>query len=517
MGLIDFFARRSGYVSQSDVETIVRDKIAAQRRAFQSAQISNITHSMSRSPKPIDVDVRAGLRILRARSREESQNNDYAKAFIGLLKSEVTGHNGIIMRSRVIDPGGNKDPLASKALEDGWREFAKKGVIDVTGRHSWRSALGLFIETVARDGEVLIRHVRGWSGNKFRYAIQFLDTELLDVDYNVTLKNGNVIKMGVELDEWRRPVNYHLLTTKQTDDTYSHGGRRYQVVPADEIIHEFLPEWVWQTRGIPWMATALLRMNMLSGYEEAELVASRAGAAKFAVYEKVDDEAPVWGGEDGPALEQDGNSGGQFVQDFESGTVEITPDGYRLNLIDPQHPNSSYTGFVKACLRGISAGLGVNYNDLANDLEGVNYNSLRHGAIKSRAVWMLLQNWVIESFCEPVANNWLNMSLLAGTMTINGKPLKIEREENYRRRTWQPKRWQWVDPLKEMNANEKAFQNKIKSPQSVIREMGDDPEQVLDDWEEWQNELDRRGIKMDSATTDTATMEPGNGNQDANN
>lgn len=491
MGLMKSIAQRAVNAAWH----ALKDKPVAQKRSFNSAQVSNLTASWTTTPKPIDVDIRNGLRKLRARARHEAQNNDYVRRFLSLVKTNVVGHTGIILKPRVIDAKGKADVLATDAIKDGWKEWGKQGVSDVTGKFSWKALQRLFIETLSRDGEVLVRKIRGWKGNKFRFALQFLDPELLDVDHNHDLKNGNVIRMGVELNEWRKPVAYYLLTTKQTADDYQFGGRRYTRIPADEIYHEFLPEWVWQTRGIPSVSAGLMRLNMLAGYEEAELVASRASAAKFAVYERTDEMAPI----NDPTTQMEKQEDGSFVQDFDSGTIEVTPEGYKLNLIDPQHPNSAYKDFVKACLRGISSGLGVTYNSLANDLEGVNFSSLRQGALEERAVWMLLQEWMIESFCEPVYRDWLSMSLLAGTLKVMGRPLKVDREESYQNATWQPRRWQWVDPKKELDAHEISFRHKLKSPQSVIQEMGGDPIEVLDEWETWDKELKARNLKMESA------------------
>jgi len=475
------------------------------QRKFSGAQQTSITSGWATQPKPIDTDIRESLRKLRARARHEAQNNDYVKRFISLVKINVIGSQGIVLRPRIQDPNGKPDKLASKAILDGWQEWGRKGSAEVTGRMSWRMVCRLYIETLARDGEVLIRKVRNYKGNKFRFSLQFLDTELLDVYHNVDLSNGNTVRMSVELNEWRKPVAYYLLTTKQTADDYSYQGRKYQRVDADEIIHEFLPEWVWQTRGIPWVATGLLRLNMLAGYEEAELVASRAGASKFAVYEKTDDEMPS----SNPTKDLEKDADGKFVSDFESGTIEVNPDGYKLSLIDPQHPNSAYKDFVKACLRGISAGLGVSYNSLANDLENVNYNSLRKGALDDQDVWTSLQDWAIESFCDVVYRDWLHIALLTDELTVNGRPLKASSEKKYQRVGWQPRRWQSVDPLKTMAAHEKEFTHKVRSPQSVIRGMGEDPDQVLDEWQEWQDMLEAKGIKQETEKT-TVSDQPGN-------
>lgn len=488
---------KAGIMSVGDAVRMSDYKATKGRRGFDGAQVTHITSGMTGTPKPIDADIRNGLRLLKSRARNEALNNDHVRGFLRLVKTNVVGHQGIILQARFKDPNGKPDKLANESVEDGWKTWGRKGNCEVTERMSWKMSCRLFIETIARDGEVLIRKVKGWKRNKFRYALQFLDTELLDVDYNHELRNGNVIRMSVELDVWRRPVAYHLLTTKQTGDDYQFMGKRYVRIPAEEIIHEFLPEWVWQTRGFPWMASSLLRLNMLAGYEESELVASRIASSKMGFFERTEE-----GGSDplkdfGPIGTGQKDSAGNFIDEATPGTFEVIQDGYKLSTFDPQHPSTAYGDFVKSCLRGIASGLGVSYNTLAGDLEGVNYNSLRKGALDDNAVWMALQDWMIESYVEPVYLDWLRMSLLAGALTVNGRPLKPEREEKYQVVAWQPRRWEAVDPLKAMNANEKGLSLKVVSPQAVIRERGGDPEQVLDEWAAWGAMLDDRGIKVD--------------------
>ena len=404
----------AGIMSTADALRMVDFKFAqlAGVRSFQGAQVSNLTAGWTTTPKPIDVDIRNGLRKLRARARHEAQNNDYVRRFLTLCKTNVIGANGIQLQARSIGSDGKLDKPANDAIELAWSDWGKKQTCEVTGRFSWRALQRLCVSALMTDGEVLLRRVRGHT-NKYRYALQVLDTELLPVDYNGEYK-GNIIRMGVELDAWRKPVAYHLLTTASTADHYSHGGNMYQRIPSADIIHEFLPEWVWQTRGIPACASGLLRLNMLVGYEDAELVASRASASKFGVYERTGEDVPTTNGVGSTG--QDG--AGNFIQDVEPGTMEVIPDGYRLNYIDPQHPNAVYSSFIKTTLRGIASGLGVSYNSLANDLEGVNYSSLRAGALEDRDVWMALQDWFIEYICEPVFNEWLTYSLMVGAITI---------------------------------------------------------------------------------------------------
>lgn len=52
-------------------------------------------------------------------------------------------------------------------------------------KFSWIDVQNLAIEGLARDGEVLIRHIRN-ADNGFGYLLQLLEPDFLDEEYNTT-------------------------------------------------------------------------------------------------------------------------------------------------------------------------------------------------------------------------------------------------------------------------------------------------------------------------------------------
>ena len=460
MGFIDYFAKKKGYVLPSD-----------KKRSFNGAGINRLTSSWVSQPKPIDADIKEGLRILRARSRDLAQNNDYARRFLSITRSNVIGPKGIKLQARSKDKGV-LDRVANEAIEREFAEWGKWGNLDVTGQHSWRSLLDLYITTLAKDGEVLLVQYTKWSGNKHRFALEFLDVETLDVDLNEKLKNGNTIRMGIEFNPRRKPVAYYFLTLSDSSESYQFGPKKYQRVLAHRVIHRFLHESAWQSRGIPWMASTMLRLQMLGGYEEAELVSARVASSKMGFFET--EGAGEYVGDD---TDDEGNT----ITDATPGTFETLPAGMKFSAFDPTHPSTAYDSFIKGCLRGVAAGVGMSYHTLANDLEGVNYSSGRLGALEDREVWKSLQDWIIESFCEGVYQTWLHNALLVGIKTESGGTLRASNIEKYRRVSWQARRWAWVDPQKDMKSNIDGIDARIKSTSEVIRERGKDPEEVFEE------------------------------------
>ncbi len=448
-------------------------------RKYTAANQDRLSFSLANFSQVPDADIRKGLKIIRARSRDLVRNNDYVKKFTKLLKNNVVGSAGIQLQARPLrNDGSTIDKIDAQTTEDAWKEWGKKGSPDVTGTKSWWDVSRECICTVANDGELLLRKHHGTQFNKFGFAIELLDAELLDTQDNRTLSNGNQVVMGVELNSFRKPVAYWLTThTNKLQDTYLNNNARRERVPADQIIHAFIPDFVWQTRGVPWYVTAMFRLGMLGGYEEAAVVAARLAASSMGFMETSEDAEDAQYEGDG---EQDDN--GDYLEDAEPGSFRQLPPGVTLAEWDPNQPNTNYKDFVKSVLRGVASGLGVSYVSLASDLEGVNFSSIRQGVLDEREMWKELQKWLIESVITPIFEEWLSVSLLNQAITNpGGSPVKPQFLKKLSRVTWQARRWPWVDPLKDSQANQNDINERLRSRSDVIRESGRDPEEV---WKE---------------------------------
>jgi lambda family phage portal protein len=455
---------------------------ASLKRAFESAGVHPALASWVSAAVPSDVDIRAGLRQLRARSRSSAQNDDHMSYYLRLVEANVIGHQGIVIQARPKLLSGGYDKSTAARIEAVFGEQCERGAWDVTGTLSRLAFDRLGVRTVAMDGEILIRIHEADPDLPTGWGVEIIDAEALDLDYNAELPNGNLIRMGVEMTPRRRPVAYHVFREPVTGWGGYTASTQRERIPAADILHVYLPEWVWGTRGIPWAHASLRRMAMLSGYEEAAITAARVASAKAAAYVTTQDYTPG-SSPSGQTLED-----GRFVQDLEPGAIEQVPYGWDLKTLDWQWPNTDHGTFVKACLRGIASGLGVSYNALANDLEGVNYSSLRQGALSERELWMLLQSWWIDWVSRPLYRRWLSWAVRSGQLTrANGNPLPAERLAALSHASFQGRRWPWVDPVKDMDANRLAVELRTKSISEIIRESGRDPEEV---WTELASDLE---------------------------
>jgi lambda family phage portal protein len=483
---LDNLARRFGYAKPA----------AGGRRDFAAAQLSRLTGGWSSSNVSANADLYRSLDTLRARSRDLCNNNDYAKRFLGMVAANVVGGNGFTLQARVYDKPGVPDTGANDAIEAAFARWAKRGVCDVTGRHSFRDVQQLVVKACARDGEALVRKVRGKSaGNKFGLALQVIDIDRLDTRLIRAAEGGlNEIRMGVEVDAFGRSVAYWL-RGYHPGDSYGMAAGAVQAahtrIPADEIIHVFIAERPEQLRGQPWMHAAMTRLNNLGGYEEAAVIAARVGASQMGFFTDPDGNTSnaIKDGEDAAT--------GEIFMDADPGVFKSLPPGVTFEKFDPNYPAAMYGDFVKACLRGIASGLGVAYHALANDLEGVNFSSIRAGTLEERDQWVSVQEWMKDAFIEPVFDEWLGYALAMGQITLaNGAPLPVEKIEKFSAHSFQGRRWSWVDPLKDMEAKILGIQNGLTSPQQVAAELGVDYEDILVELKAAQDMADKIGVKL---------------------
>lgn len=466
------------------------------RRSFNGAAVNNLTASFNGEHVSLNEDLERSLRILRSRSRQLYKNNDYVKKFFRMVQNHVVGPNGYALSVPCQRPDGSIDEYDKGVVEKAFKKWAKRGSCDVTGRLSFIQLQRLAILLVARDGECLIRRVRDKSLNAFGYALQIIDPVLLDESYRADFPDGRRIRMGVETNPWGKPIAYHLLSDVES----AFGGRRTRV-PAEEIWHLFLQEEPTQLRGVPWIHTAMRRLNDLGGYEEAAVIAARVGASNMGFYvPPADTTGNAAQLADEVGKDEDGNAT-ELVRDATPGTFEELPPGYDFKSFDPDYPHQNFGAFVKAMLRGVSSGVGADYNTLANDLEGVNYSSIRHGKLETQDEWMCIQGWFKEGLHDPLSPEWLSYAFLAGQLGT----LPVSKFDKYDCFEWQGRRWSWVDPLKDMQAKVMELDNDLISPSAVMRELGRDPEAM---WREIEKDRNRIA-KLPKRTTAAPAKQAG--------
>ena len=456
MGLLDIFKRTKVGVANT--------KGRMKKREFKMAQSGRLFNDWRANNNSPDTEIRHDLELLRNRGRDLARNNEFARRYLKLLERNVVGKNGIQLQMKAAELNGQLDTVANNNIERAWKLWGKLGSPTLDGRYDWVDCQRFVINSIARDGEAFAILHQNDDPAKPAIQIEFIEPELVDEDYNETLSNGNVVRMGVETDQHYRPVAYHVFYEHPGEIYFNMRQRRNlrRRIPAERVIHVYFGERAGQTRGVPELAAAAAPLKMLSGFREASLVASRASAAKMGFFRTP-------GGDQFPADDFDDQIP---LTDAQPGSFFQLPPGVEFQEYDPSHPHTNFADFEKQMLKGVASALNVSYIDLANDLESVSYSSIRQGALADRDNYQALQEFMASHFLQPVFEFWI-----ATTLDQQRLQLPIEKINKWIEGvTWRGRGWNWVDPQKEMNAAITGIKNGVLSMQDVANQYGRDVE-----------------------------------------
>jgi len=443
-----------------------KQKAKVFKRSYASANTGRLFADFQGSERSADSELRPVITKIRARSRDLARNNEYIKRYLELLKNNVVGEKGFTLQVKASDTVGNLDMDGNDKIEQAFKSWAKLGNCTVDGKMSFNDATKLLIECLARDGEVFIIKHRG-ARFKDSFSIQFLEPEYVDHQKNERLPNGNQVRMGVELDEFMKPVAYHVLSHHTGDYDYSSHStsKKHTRVPADRVIHVYKTLRSGQTRGEPWTSPAISALKQLGGFREASVVNARVTASKMGFFTSPQ----------GDGFVPDDMDQQIPVMEAEPATFHQLPNGVEFTAFDPSFPSQEFDSFHKSVLKGVASGLGISYNSLSNDLEATSYSSIRQGALEERDNYKNIQKFVIEHFVMPVYEEWLQSAMELGTVNIPlSKFDKFSMASEFRGRAWN-----WVDPQKEMNSAIMGLKSGILSLQDVANQYGKDAEELL--------------------------------------
>ena len=441
---------------------------APRRRAYEGAMVSRLTADWVTSSTSADAEIDGSLVKLRNRSRQLLRDNPYVQAARRAIVTNVIGR-GIRMQSRVpiVQGGaGRLNKPTNDRIEAWWRRYCRKEHIHAAGKLSFARILRQAMAAVPESGEVFIRLVPqefGDSGTPL--GVEILEADLCDEMHTVGPDaEGNEWRMGVQVNRWGRPVRYRF-RTRHPGDVSGSVGYTSTDVPANQIIHLFIPERPGQTRGAPWFASSIKRMHHVAGFEEAEVVGKRARSSLMGFITTKEGE-----------LIGDDVQDGERVTNFEPGVFKHLAAGEEVSVPQLGNADTQYEAFLRPMLRALAAGSGVPYPTVSADYSQANYSSSRLERLEVLELWRSLQDWMIEDVCQVVFERAMAAAVAAGTLALPGYDVAPDRYEAVK---WFPRGWEFVDPQKESAANKDLVRSGFKTQAQIVAEQGGDLEDLL--------------------------------------
>lgn len=438
------------------------------------------------------------LRFVRARARQLARDDPHAAGFLTAVSDNVVGPDGRQLQAKVKTATGKLVEPTNRAIERAWRTWGYPETASADGMDSWVDIQRLRIEAIARDGECLIQRLRGFD-NSFGYALRFIDPDLLDETYNVPAAPGrNEIRMGIEIDQWNRPVAYHVWNRYASDQSGT--PRERVVIPARDIIHSFLRYRPNQLRGITWFAPVLTRLYRLDRYEQFSLEAAGVAAAKMGFIKNTQlaaIEAFDWSEE--LSADENGKKPEPKYMDVEAGLIAELLPGQEFEAFDPTQPSTTHEMFTGVVLRGIARGLNVSTLTLTGNAKEFNFSSMRGALIPERDHWRALQQFEITHFDRVVYADWLPMALVSGALRLDSRLAS-----NYQDVVFKGRGWQHVQPREEIEAIERRLKLGLTSRQREAAAIGADYEELIEEQEHEQEFADEHGVDVSGSDAPAA-------------
>ncbi len=403
-----------------------------------------------------------GPRLL-ARSRELVVTNGYAANACEAFASNLVG-DGIKPSSLIEDPA-LRDRVQRLWLA--WTDEADAdGLTDFYGLQAM-VAREMF---VAGECFVRLRPRQAEDGLLVPLQLQLLQSEMLPFDATQTAPNGNRIRCGIEFDAIGRRQAYHFRRRHPGDSTDQGMATTETVrVPAEDVLHIYRPIDAGQIRGLPHVAPAMVRLFLLDQYDDAELDRKKTAAMFAGFITKTAPEEQLMG-----EIEATDDSGATVS--LEPGTLQVLLPGEDVKFSSPADVGGGYEAFQYRTLLSVSASLGLPYHLVTGDVRQANYSSLRAELVEFRRRVEQLQHGVIaHQLCRPVWARWLETAVLAGALEL---PDFARSPARYCPVNWIPPRWDWVDPLKDIQAQVLAMEAGIISRRKVVEATGYDIEEI---------------------------------------
>jgi lambda family phage portal protein len=453
-GILGSFISRSGNRARNYFDG------AGQRRRLKSWMPTQYT---------TNVILSATGTLLRSRARDALRNNPHANAAVESFVANLIG-TGIKPSSLLSD-----QPELREAIMELWLDWTDDA--DADGLADFYGMQTIVGRSLFEAGECFIRfrNRKPDDGYAVPLQIQLLESEMCPYWMNQQAPNGNWIMNGIELDLLGKRAAYWFYPTHPGDMPIEVLGTSLMPVriPATEVLHVFKCTRPGQMRGVPLITPALVRMFLLDQYDDAELERKRIAAmfAGFITSATPEDVIPIDGLDQSAPQENVGLSG------LEPGTMQTLLPGEDIKFSEPADVGGTYEAYQYRQQLSLYSALGIPYSVGTSDLRRANYSSLRGSIVEYRRKLEQFQhNIIVFQMCMPIWRRWLDTAVLAQAIPVGASEYLAD-QSTYHRAKWIPQRNDWVDPLKDRQAEKLAVDAGFKSRSDVVEAEGNDPEE----------------------------------------
>lgn len=423
----------------------------------------------------------AGERLVRF-ARHLDQNHDISRGALNRLTQFIIGPNGIGIEPMPETLTGEVHQEFAEELLAAWGDWVQWP--EVTFEHDWIATQRLLGRSWLRDGEVFSKFIEGHRpdldhGTRVPLSLELIEADLLPRDFHDPARQ---ITSAVERNAWGRVRAYHFMKTHPGGLFGLSSSASFDLIriPTEQILHLKLTDRIRQARGVSQLASVIRRLSDIKQYEDDERLAAKIAARLTAYIKK------AVGGYD---METQRPPGRRNFEIMPGMVFDDLLPGEEVGMIDGKRPNPHVEDFRKGQLRAGAAGADLSYSSFARDYNGT-FSAQRQELVEQQGGYEFMSALFIGQFVRPVWQRFVSTALLSRAVRLppDINPLTVN-SANYRSPALL-----WIDPLREIQAHVEAIDNRLTSPQKIIRSRGDNPDDVLKQIIEWNRRLKDAGL-----------------------
>lgn len=512
-----------------------RKQLGLATRMYEAAMTNNLNADFIPKVSSANAEVQTSKYISRGRARTLCDDFAAADGVLRTMANNVCGHDPFRLDMKVGKWTGEKNAQTfeletetNREIQDAWAEVKLPENLTVRCDMGYVELCHQTEKSTFRDGDVIARIHDNFPHNKFGFALEMIESDRLQENYmgraDVT---GNQIRFSIERDKWNRPVAYWILT-RHPGDIYPYNGFNTKTfrerVPADEIIHvNNLRNRAEQDVGFTGFNSVAQPLHRQRQWDVSYTSAAIQSAIKALWIKQEYPTGIQYTGDPNPMYNQvnqdmlpgngnippqgDGKGGGVDKWDnMKPGQARLMELGRSLQQLDPKFPMEAASNFRRDNHLDVATGTGLSYASVSADVKEMSFSVARFSVLPERDNFKVRQEMMICNFVRKHFNAWLENYLLSGLTTLPYSRL----EEFKKAAKFQAKRWPYIQPVQDAQADLIRIEGNIESRDGVLEEgeRGVDFEGICGELANEEKIADLHGIDLHQEVT-LATIKKG--------
>lgn len=393
----------------------------------------------------------------------------------GVLDRSVENVVGTMIR---VEPR-TKSKANNATIKNAWKKWANTTACDVRGENDFGGICRLLHRGKLRDGDhgLLLTFVLDQDGRR-RPKVQIIEPHRIESPPGIQmgrLPNGNQIADGIEMNTSGKAVAFHIRYTDLT------GVIRWERVLARDFIYIKRSNRYSNVRGMTVFKGGFTLFEQILGYLDSVVTAARVGASQAMIQKRKNPAAILNQMRQATVANKDtGTVNTERWTPIQPGMINVVDVDEDLVAFNPAQPQQQFPAALDAFCRILGTKFGLTLEQVLLNFAQTSYSSGKMAQRQAQKTAGIEQQYLAVMVITRVYQWFVSLLIESGELVMDAG---VDDEWAHE---WIPPAAPSPEPLKDMQAREKALEMGIEARSNMAMEDGYDFEEICE-----QNEADR--------------------------